>query len=397
MSVSFEAGEELSQVAEAVHAFAAEQVRPLLREVEAGRGLPDELAQACHELGLTTLALPERLGGVDLLDVRAAALCTEELAWGDVGAAVALPGPGSAAPLVLALGGEEQVERLLRPFADEAEGWRRRAALALVEGPFGIDPAACETTCRRDGDAWVIEGRKAYVRDAGEAELTLVLARDVASEAPDPWDRLAVLAVAGRPAGLTAGEPPRTLGLGAGRWASLAFAGVRVPLGDRLGATSAPGAARQALRHTVAHKRTLDAARLVGCARAASEHAFQYAQERRAFGAYLYEHQALAFMMADMATRVEGTRNLVWQAAAALDAGDPRAPGLALLAHRQAAEVAVAVCSDAVQVLGGHGYLWDHPVEKWMRDARTLPLIDGLALPEDEAEDELVGVLPQEG
>ena len=100
---------------------------------------------------------------------------------------------------------------------------------------------------------------------------------------------------------------------------------------------------------------------------------------------YLYEFQALAFMMADMATETDGLRTLVWEAAWAFDREDPAALGGALRAHARAAERAVAITSDAVQVLGGHGYLWDHPVEKWMRDARTLSLVDGLSVPLDRA------------
>lgn len=386
MSISFDIGEELQAIVDAVHGFAEEQVRPALREFEAQRGLPDELRQACHELGLTTLVLPESLGGLDVLDTRAAALCSEELAWGDVGASVALPGPRSAGFLVLRLGSAEQQERLLRPFADEAEGWKRRGAIALVEGPFGLDPSAIEATARRDGDGWVLDGKKSYVQAAGSADLTLVLARDAGSQAADPWDRLAVFAVEGRPAGLTAGERDKLLGLDAAEFGALELKGLRVPAANRLG-TGAPGEVRDALRRLVAWKKTLDAARLVGCARAASEYAFQYAQERQTFGNYLYEHQALAFMMADMATLVDAMRALVWRAAASIDAGGDGAAD-ALLAYRYVSEQAVEVCSDAVQVLGGHGYLWDHPVEKWMRDARCLGLVDGLEF-DDAAE--LVG------
>jgi acyl-CoA dehydrogenase len=115
----------------------------------------------------------------------------------------------------------------------------------------------------------------------------------------------------------------------------------------------------------------------VGCTRAASEYAFKYATEREAFGVKLYEHQALAFMMADMATHVDGLRTLVWHAAWALDRGEEGYVE-AERAHELASDLAVQVTSDAVQILGGHGYLWDHPVEKWMRDARTLGLVDGL-------------------
>jgi len=194
-----------------------------------------------------------------------------------------------------------------------------------------------------------------------------------------------VFAVEGRAAGLLPGERSRTLGLRTASYGPLRLEDVRVPAANRLGLDApAPGALRRALRRAIARKKVLDAAHLVGCARGTSEYAFKYAQERRAFGVFLYEHQGLAFLMADMATKVDGMRTLVWEAAAAHDQGGDALP-LALSAHRQAAELAVEVASDAVQVLGGHGYIADHPVEKWMRDARTLSLVDGLVFEDEDA------------
>lgn len=381
MSITFDIGDELQQIVDAVHSFAADRLRPGLREFEKAGGLPADLDAALHDLGVTTLALPEKYGGSDLLDIRAAVLCSEELAWGDLGVAVSVPGPRSAGFAILELGDDEQKERLLRPFTQPGAGGRR-ASLAWVEGPFGIDPGAIETTAKREGDGWVLTGKKRYVQGAAKADLTLVLARDATSTAPDPWDRLALFAVEGRPAGLVAGERNRTLGLHTVSFSPLELTGVKVPLNARLAGSGKPGALRQALSRTIARKKVLDAARLVGCVRAASEYAFKYATEREAFGVKLYEHQALAFMMADMATRVDGLRTLVWAAAWALDKGQD---GYAECrrAHDHASDLAVDVTSDAVQVLGGHGYLHDHPVEKWMRDARTLGVADGLTMDED--------------
>jgi acyl-CoA dehydrogenase len=124
---------------------------------------------------------------------------------------------------------------------------------------------------------------------------------------------------------------------------------------------------------------------LVGCCRAASEYASKYATERRAFGKALYEHQALAFMMADAAMKVEACRWVAWRAAWRLDTtnGSDEALHEAAVAHKQATDLAVEVTSDCVQVLGGHGYIQDHPVEKWMRDARCLGLVDGLSIDAD--------------
>lgn len=378
MSISFDMGEDLRDIMDAVHNLASDQIRPHLRDFEEAEGLPDELCAQLHELGLTTLVLPESLGGMDELDTRAAAVVSEELAWGDVGAALAIPGPRSAGFLILELGTDEQQQRLLTPFADEESGAKRRGTLALVDGPFGLDPAAIETTARRDGDHYVVDGLKRYVAFANSADLTIVLARDTGSSAPDPWDQLILLAIEGRD-GLNAGEPDRLLGLHTTPYGDLTLAGTRVPASNRLG-DGTPGQLRQALVRTVARKHILDAARLVGLARAACEYAFNYATERQTFGVYLYEHQALAFMMAEMAMQTDGMRTLVWEAAAGLDANLPNAPHMVALAHKHAADKAVAIASDAVQVLGGHGYIQDHPVEKWMRDARTLGVVDGLTI-----------------
>lgn len=380
MAISFEVGDDLQDVVCAVEAFALEQVRPRLREAEQ-EGLSPQLARALFELGLCTLALPESLGGLDELDVCGAALVSEALAWGDLGVAAAAPGPRSAGACVLELASAELAERLLAPFADEEEGWRRSGTLAWAEGPFGVDPDAIEATARREGEAWVLSGTKRYVWAGERAALTLVLARDAGSQAPDPWDRLVLLPVVGR-AGLRAEEPATTLGLNAASYVTLHLDGARVPLADRLGG-GAPGEVRRAVRRTIARKRVLDAACLVGCMRAACDHAFRYATERQAFGVYLYEHQALAFMMADMATAADAARNLVLRAGAALDAGEEEGVALAERALRAAQQHAREVTSDAVQVLGGHGYIQDHPVEKWMRDARTLGLVEGLSLDED--------------
>ena len=383
MSISFELGEELQAVVDAVRGFAGDRIRPRLRDFEAEGGLPADLEAECHELGLNTLALPSSLGGNDLLDLRASVLCSEELAWGDLGAAVAIPGPRTAGALVLEAGTPEQQQRLLSPFTAGDAG-SRRGTVALVDGPFGIDPAAIQTTATRQGDGWVLEGSKAYVQGADRSDLTIVLAKDTTSRAADPWDRLALFAIEGRPAGVSARERNRTLGLGTVHYATLDLKQVKVPAAARLG-TGAPGEVKRALLNAVARKKLLDAARLTGCCRAASEYAFKYATERKAFGVYLHEHQGLAFMMADMAMRTDGMRTLVWEAAWALD-GARKEEGvrLAFQAFRQAAELSVQVTTDAVQVLGGHGYLWDHPVEKWMRDARTLGLVDGLVFDEEE-------------
>jgi acyl-CoA dehydrogenase len=378
MSISFELAEELGDVVDMVKKLAREEIRPHLRDFEREGGLPEALLQQVHALGLSTLALPQEVGGPGL-DLRAAAVLQEELAWGDAGAACALAGPGAAALAVAALGDAEQRKRLLEPFARD-DAFARRGALAVVEGPFGLSPDGIGTVAERAGDDWILRGEKRYVQDAGAAELTLVLAREAGG--PDGWGGLAFFAVEGRPQGLRAGERLRTLGLETCRFAHLTLDSVRVPGRNRL---AGKGDRRRDVLEIVARKRVLDAARLVGCCRAASDYANKYATERRAFGKALYEHQALAFMMADMATKLEACRWLAWRAAWRLDlqGGSDEALEEAAIAFKHATDLSVEVTTDAVQVLGGHGYIQDHPVEKWMRDARCLGLVDGLSVDAD--------------
>jgi acyl-CoA dehydrogenase len=378
MSISFELPDEVKDVVDMVHRLAQDEIRPHLRDHEHAGELPPELLQNVHSLGLTTLSLPQEVGGPGL-DLRAAAILQEELAWGDVGVAVALSGPGAAGLAVAALGDADQKSRLLAPFAAEA-AFERRGALAIVEGPTGFSPEVA-TTAEKKGDDFVITGEKRYVQDGASSELTVVLARDASRNDPDPWKNLAFFAIEGRPQGLTASERLRTLGLETARYAHVKLEGVRVPAKNRL-AGKKPW---HDVHEVIAKKRILDAARLVGCCRAASEYANKYATERKAFGKPLYEHQALAFMMADMATKIDACRWLVWRAAWRLDqeGGADQALAEAAVATKHAIDLSVEVTSDAVQVLGGHGYIQDHPVEKWMRDARCLGLVDGLSVDAD--------------
>ncbi len=383
--ISFDVGEDLEAIVEMVKSVADDVIRPRLREFEDARGLPEDVLQQIHELGLTTLAAPEDAGGQGL-DLRTACVVAEELAAGDVGAAVAISGPGPAGWALLEHGTDEQRKRLLEPFAAD-DAWARRGALALLEGAGGFGPDAVGTTARRDGDGWVLDGKKRFVLDGDTAELTVVVAVD--ADAPlGQWDSLRVLAIEGRPEGMTASEPHLLLGLHTAHYCDVELAGVRVPGGNLLEADDA----RRALGRTLARWKLENAARLVGCMRATSEYAFKYATERETFGKKLYEHQGLAFMMADMATEVNGARWAIWRAAWELDrTADGSQPSggearqRAAIAFRNAIDTSVRITSDGVQVLGGHGYITDHPSEKWMRDARTLGVVNGLGLDDDRA------------
>ena len=302
--IAFSPEEDERLLVESARSFSLSELRPRLRAFEEARCVPDDVRRAFHELGLVGMDLPSELGfaGVALTT---RALAEEELAFGDLGACVALDATGLAGEMIRAGGTIEQRKRWLAPFADDP---LRRAA-----GSLGAARAQLHVAI--DGS---VHERFSAVED-----------RDVLGIAELPACRVTVSAE---------GEK---LAEGAVRAALFRYAGV-------------------------------NAARAVGCARAAFEHARAYAGERTAFGKPIGHFQAIAFLLADMAMEIDGARLLTWRACRALDRGSPGAETLLAQAAAQARDMLAFVASGAVQILGGAGYVQDHPVEKWMRDARVL-------------------------
>ncbi len=337
--------------------LAADLIRPAHRDAEEAGAVPGELREAAVQMGLTTVTVPEDAGGAGL-DLLARCVVEEELAWGDPGIATALPGPAGAGIAILELGADEQIARLLGPFAEDST---RYGALAWSDADPG-EPV----TAVREGDDWMITGRKAHVIHGGLACLHVVVA------ATD--DGLQAFAITSGE-GIEAGPRRQTTGLHAATIADIAFAGARVPEADRLGHGEGQGLLRTLARLTIVR-----AAREVGLARASLEYALQYGQERTAFGRPVAHFQANAFMLADMATEIDAGRWLLWRAARSLQARNKRWKGHVAMAATHIHEVARRCADDSLQLLGGHGYIQDHPPEKWMRDARTMSRI---GLPDD--------------
>jgi alkylation response protein AidB-like acyl-CoA dehydrogenase len=263
---------------------------------------------------------------------------------------------------LLRAGTEEQKQRWL-PRLASPEGCL--AAIAFTEPGAGSDVAGIGATARREGDEYVLNGEKCYVTNGGIAELTIVFAKlDGAITA--------FLLESGDP-GVSAGRKELKLGLRASHTGSIALDEARIPA-DRLLGEEGEGFA--IAMDFFQHSRPQVGANALGIARAAFEYATDYANERRAFGKPLIAKQGVSFKLADMAMQVEASRLLIWRAAAALDAGED-AGLLGSYAKAMAADVAMAVTTDAVQILGGAGIMRDHLVEKWMRDAKVMQIVEG--------------------
>lgn len=364
--ISFALTEDQLMVQETARKFAVEEIRPRLREFEKARDVPDELRRRFFELGMSLVDIPEAQGGMGM-GMLTAAVVHEELAFGDPGAAVALWGPHTVGAALVELATPEQARRLLERFAS-SDGWRARGAVAWSETGKGLPAEGFSTRAVRDGDGWILDGEKAFVVNGGRADLVVVFAQ------VDPaagWKGIAAFAVEGTNPGLKPGAPSEWLGLETVHAQGIRLEGCRVADADRL--AGSPDVVAATARF-FARAAIVQAARQVGLARAAYEYALAYTQDRVAFGKPVAHFQAISFTLAEMAMDVDAARLMVWRAAVELDRGGRGAEVAAAKAATQANDAAWRVADHAVQLLGGAGYVQDHPVEKWLRDTKALAL-----------------------
>jgi alkylation response protein AidB-like acyl-CoA dehydrogenase len=360
---SFEPTEEQRMLIDSVKRYAANDLRAAAHDADEGGALPQALINKGWELGLLQASIPEAYGGFGERSAVTSVLAAEELGWGDLAGALAVMAPASFAIPVLVAGTEEQKTRWLPPVV-EAE-WRPYVA-AFAEPSLDFYPGEMASKATSDGSGYVLNGAKAMVPFADQARSFLVYA------GLDGKTQCFVVPAANQ--GVRVVEREKLLGLGALPLFRVTLDGVKVPCEARLGGEAGHDAAP-----LLAATQVAIAALGVGLARAAHEYALKYAKEREAFGSPVAQKQSIAFMMAEMAIEIEAVRLLVWEAAWMLDEGKD-ASKAAYLALTGAADLAMMVTDRAVQILGGHGYIREHPVELWMRNGRGIPVFPGLAM-----------------
>ena len=359
--ISFELTDEQRELKAFAREFAERELRPIARECDEREEFPPELLAKAARVGLTSYTIPTEYGGGGA-DAVTSSLIAEELAWGCAALAGTIQATMFPVRPLRQFGTDEQRERYLRVLARE-EG--TLAAIAFTEAHAGTDLASIRAEARRDGDDYVLNGEKVYVTNGGIADVTVVFAK--------LGGAMTAFVVERDDPGVLAGRKERKLGLRASYTGSVLLEDARVPL-DRLLGEEGEGFAIaldffQASRPQVA-------AAAVGVARAALEAATDYAREREAFGRPILDRQGVSFKLADVAIAVEAARLLVWRACAALDAGHD-AGLLGSYAKAFAADAAMRVTTDAVQILGGAGVMPEHRVEKWFRDAKVLQIVEG--------------------
>ncbi len=368
--IAFDLTDEQRELRDLARRFARETIRPAAAEADEQEEVPWEILQQAHQMGLLTYHIPEAYGGGGVESRLTRALIDEELFWGCAGIATIIGGVGLSSTPILLAGSEAQKEKYLTRLCDPAKV--TLGAFALTEPSAGSDAAGIITQAHRQGSKYILNGYKTFITNAGIADIYVVFATvDIARGA----EGITAFIVEKDWPGVQAGKKEKKLGIRASHTASLMLQDVEVPAENRLGEE---GEGFSIAMRTFDITRTHIAAGAVGIARAAYEYALSYAHERIQFGKPIARFQAIAFMLAEMATQIDAARLLTWRAAWLSDQELPCSKE-ASMAKAYAADVAMQVTTDAVQILGGYGYMREYPVEKWMRDAKIMQIYEGTA------------------
>ena len=362
--IDFTLTEQQRNIRELAHDFAQKEIRPVAWEYDRDATWPAQIIQKAWDVGLMNSQLPERYGGAgaSYLD---GVLIGEELAWGCAAIATTL-GINELAATPVVLGGSEQIKvKYLGMLTEEA----KLASFCLTEPEAGSDVSAMRTTAVRRGDKYVINGSKVFISNGGFADWYTVYAKTD----KDAGHRGISAFVVPRDDTVTVDKHEDKMGLRASNTAGISFNETEVPVENLLGDENH---CFKLAMMTLDRSRPGVAAMATGIARAAFEFATEYSKERVQFGVPIAMHQAIQFMIADMATEIEASRLLTWQSAVLLDQGK-RNTLQSSHAKRFAADTAMKVATDAVQIYGGYGFIKDYPVEKLMRDAKIMQLYEG--------------------
>jgi len=352
-------------IRETIRELVQEKVVPRAAEIDQKQEYPKDIERLFAENGILGIPFPEEYGGVSGSSV---SICmgVEEIAKGDATCSLLLAVQALGSYPILPAGTEEQKKRLCPPLA----AGEHMACYALSEPNSGSDAAAMKTTAKRHGEEYVLNGSKIFITGASEAEVMVAFARTedsgpkgisafVLEKQKSPWkvEKLEhKLGIRGSPTGF------------------VVFEDVKVPAANRLGAE---GQGFKIALNVLDHSRPGIGAQALGIAEGAFEYALNYAKERQQFGKPIATFQGLQWMLADMATQIEAARHLVYFAAGKVDAEAPDMTKYAAMAKLFSSDMAMRVTTDAVQVLGGYGYINDYPVERMMRDAKITQIYEG--------------------
>lgn len=370
--IDFELTEEQRAAVDMAHDFALNELRPIAEEWDRKGEFPKDLIlPKAAQAGLTTAGIPEEYGGGGL-DPLTAAMVFEEMAWGCAGLATSIGANSLATAPILIAGTEDQKKRWLPRLCDEKDP--KLAGFCLTEPEAGSDVSAIKTTAKDAGDHFVLNGQKCFITNGGISDIYTVFAQTD--------NGLSGFIVDGNAEGVSMGRHEDKLGIRASHTAEVFFENVKVAKEDMLGD---PGSAFVTVMLTLDQTRAGVAALATGVARAAFEEANAYAKERVQFGKPIMVNQAISFMLVEMLMSIEAGRRLYyyagWLANKMAETGKTsrRLSIASSIAKAFCGDMAMKVTTDAVQVLGGYGFMKDYPVEKYMRDAKIMQIYEGTA------------------
>jgi len=364
--IEFTPSDEQKMLRDSIHRFAENDIRKAAHEADEHSATPPEVVAKGWELGILPGLIPEEYGGyADGQSAITGALALEEVAWGDLSVALNIWTPSLFALPILMSGTAEQKQQFLPRFCDTQ---RPIMTAAVIEASVMFDVWKPSVTITKKQSKVTLDGEKTYVPLATEAEAMIVYGRDSQTGQVDGY------IVERETSGLEVCERNQLMGIRALPTYRIKLSGVTVSPDQRIGGEKGTEFARIINRSRIAL-----GAMAVGVARAAFEYARDYARERVQFGVPIASKQAIAFRLADMAIEVDAARLLVWEAAWQADQGNDSTQSAAVL-KQHIARMALFVTDSAVQILGGHGYIREHPVERWLRNARGFSTFDGLAM-----------------
>ncbi|HID97075.1 MAG TPA: acyl-CoA dehydrogenase [Thermodesulfobacteriaceae bacterium] len=364
--VNYFLSEEQQMIVDLTRQIAEEKIIPVRAELDKTEEFPWDIMKDMAQADLFGLYIPDEYGGLDG-GCFENCLAVEQLAYGCVAVTTTFAASALGGYPILLFGSEDQRKQYL---PDIAAG-KKLVAFGLTESNAGSDAAGIQTSAVEDGDYWVLNGTKQWITSGGEAEIYTIIA--MTDKHKGPRGASAFIVEKGDP-GFSFGKKERKMGLRASSTRELLLNDCRIPKERLLG--------RRGLGFIIALK-TLDLARpgigaiAVGLAQAALDQAVRYAKERIQFDQPIISFQAIQHMLADMATEIEASRALVYSVARTIDSGEKDIAKLSAMAKLYATDAAMKVTTDAVQILGGYGYMQDYPVEKMMRDAKILQIYEG--------------------
>jgi acyl-CoA dehydrogenase len=363
-AVGFALTDEQKMIQQLARDFARNEIAPVAEEYDRSHDYPWPVVKKAQELGLTTMGIPEEYGGLGL-SLLEECVVSEELAWGCSGMSTAIGVNGLAILPILIAGNEEQKQEYCGRLADG-----QMASYCLTEPEAGSDVAGIKTTARKEGDYYILNGNKTFITGATVANFYTVFAY---TDPDTKYNGMSCFIIDRDWDGVSVGQPFHKMGQHASDTAEVVFDNVKVPTTHLLGKE---GMGFMIAMQVFDRSRPVTAAGAIGIAQRALDESIKYAKERVSMGKVIWQHQAIGHMIADMAMEVEAGRLLVWKSAWAVDSGT-RNTTAAAFGKAYAADMAMRVATNAVQVFGGYGYMAEYPVEKLMRDVKIYQIYEG--------------------